>query len=70
MIRRIVAAGSAAVGLLLAGTMAPAVAADGTASPVPLSVHVSAADVVLKPHATRTLTVKGLMGHRVGAARR
>ncbi|MFC8731648.1 hypothetical protein ACFT5B_04235 [Luteimicrobium sp. NPDC057192] len=58
MIRRIIAAGSAAAGLVLAGAVAPAVAADPAPAASPLSVHVSAADVVLNPHATRTLTIK------------
>ncbi|GAA4834581.1 hypothetical protein GCM10023221_09240 [Luteimicrobium xylanilyticum] len=60
MIRRIIAAGSAAAGLVLAGAVAPAVAA-GSPSPEPLAVHVTTADVVLKPHATRTLTIKAAL---------
>ncbi|GMA25125.1 hypothetical protein GCM10025864_28840 [Luteimicrobium album] len=56
MLRRIIAASSAAAGLVVAGALAPAVAATSTPAPVKV-LSVSATSVTLKPHHTVSVKV-------------
>jgi len=72
MIRRVIAAGTAAAGLVLAGAVAPAVAA--TTAPAPVRVlSVTVSDVTLKPHHTVSVKVtaklsRALVGDEEGVA--